>query len=180
MGTVPVNLRHPVWRPSPPAASGMASDPTSSASPVLSPGTKTHSSLAAFQQLSPSLCSLPLSPFYAAPSCLRPRRAPLTPYQAVLSRRPSNRTSTLNNNADEATGLPTGRRQLGYATTSDPGPPIHCTSSRLRRSRRGRVSTLTTYAISTSPLPPSFANLSLQLVLSREGLRPVQVTLRPG
>jgi hypothetical protein len=61
-----------------------------------------------------------------------------------------------------------------------PRPPIHQTSSRLHRGRQGRVSTLTGRVTTTSPLPPPFANLLPRLVLSREGLRPGQVTLRPG
>jgi len=60
--------------------------PTSSASSVLSPGIKTHSSPAAFPtSLSLSFCSLPLSHLpCTAPSCLRPLRAPLTPLPGAL------------------------------------------------------------------------------------------------
>src|SRR5271170_4135004 len=49
--------------------------------PGSSPGIKTHSSPAAFPTtLSHLLFPSPLPPSCAAPSCLRPRRAPLTPY----------------------------------------------------------------------------------------------------
>jgi hypothetical protein len=108
----------------------------------------------------------PLSPSCTAPSCLRPRRAPLTPLlgflvptepirrgqwekcrsatadsysldaSAALSRRPSDfRASTPDNDADEAPGVPAGRRRSDHATALDAGllpfklrPPIHHTS----------------------------------------------------
>src|SRR2546423_12708722 len=102
-----------------------------------SSGIKTHSSPAAFPTtLSLSFCSLPLShPPCTAPSCLRPRRTPLTPLlgplvptepirrgqwekcrsatadsysldaSATLSRRPSD-PSTPDSDADEASGVP--------------------------------------------------------------------------
>jgi hypothetical protein len=64
--------------------------------------------------------------------------------------------------------------------SSKPRPPIYQTSLRLHRGRQGRVSTLTGRVTTTSPLPPPFTNLLPRPVLSREGLGPAQVTLRPG
>ena len=87
-----------------------------------------------------------------APSYLNPRRAPLTPYRAppvstepirrshwekcrsatadshsldasaALSHRPSDSCVDPDNDADEAPGVPEGRRRLGHTPTSEPGP----------------------------------------------------------
>jgi hypothetical protein len=113
---------------------------------VLSPRRFSNNSLPLF--LFPS----PLPPSCTAPSCLRPRRAPLTPLpgplvptepirrgqwenaaarpadsysldaSATLSRRPSD-PSTPDSGADEASGVPAGHRRIGHATALDAGPP---------------------------------------------------------
>jgi hypothetical protein len=118
--------------------------------PGPSPGIKTNSVPPLFQQLSPSLLfPSPLSPPF--PSCLRPRRAPLTPLLGLLvptgygvaneknvaARRLTlihstprqyylvnrlTRASIPNNDADGAPGVPAGHRRLSHATTSDPRP----------------------------------------------------------
>jgi hypothetical protein len=115
------------------------------------PGIKTHSSPAAF----PTTLSIAFSPIFIflhrPPSCLRPRRALLTPTQApnpyrtirrgqsgkclsattsshsldastALSHRPSDHASTYDNDADEAPDVPAGRRRPGHAKTLDAGP----------------------------------------------------------
>jgi hypothetical protein len=215
---VPVNYAFRFSGPvtaSPPAVSGMASDPTSSASPVPSPGIKTHSSPAAF----PTTLWLPFVPFPLSPShtCLhrplvplRPRPSstysparPLGPQQnrydatseknvaaqrlALIRSTPRQhcladrltRAPTPGNDADEAPGVPAGRRRLGHATASDArlSPPLRASStdpSHLLLSStavdQGRVSTLTGCVTAASPLRRPVADLHRGLVWSREWL----------
>jgi hypothetical protein len=116
---------------------------------------KTHSSPAAFLTTlslsflfpSPLPSSYPPSPHDAASGKnVAARRLTLirsTPRQHCLVDRLT-RASTPSNDADEAPGVPAGRRRRGHATASDTGllllpfklrPPIHHTSSRLHRGR---------------------------------------------
>jgi hypothetical protein len=155
---IPVNygirLSGPVTALIATAASGMVSEPVSSASQpfarykdALVPRRFSHSSLAPF----------PSSPSCTAPSFLRPRRAPLTPcrvphspqnrYEAASGKIAASRqlafirltprqrclldhltcASTFDNNANEAAGALAGRRRLSHTTALDIGPlrPLH-------------------------------------------------------
>jgi hypothetical protein len=87
------------------------------------PGIKTHSSPAAFPTtLSLSFCSLPLSHLSCtAPSCLRPRRAPLTPLLGPLV--PQNRY-------DAASGKNVAARRLTLIRSTS---RQHCLVDRLAR-----------------------------------------------
>ena len=129
----------------------MASEPSLSASPSPQPGIKTHSPPAAFPTTL-SIAFPPVFPFlHRPPSCLRPRRAPITscgpltpterydatsqenvsarlpalirstPRQHCLHR-PSDHASTCDNDADEAPDVPAGHRRPGHAKTLDAGP----------------------------------------------------------
>jgi hypothetical protein len=144
------------------------------------PGIKTHSS--ALLHRPPVVPQATASSAYPLPGptlyrtyTTRPigkcRCATTGPYSldtsAAISRRPPDCASTLENDADEAPGVPAGRWRLGHATTSHAGllssfkphARIYNTSSRLHRGRQGRISTLIGCVTPTSLLPRTFPNL---------------------
>jgi hypothetical protein len=156
--------------------------------PGPSPGIKTHSSPAAFPTtLSLPLVPFPLSHLSCtALSCLRPRRAlptplpgPLVPTERIRRGQSARRLTLIrstprqhclvdhltrasipDNDADEAPGVPAGRRRSGHATALDAGllpfklrPPIHHTSC-LHRGRprpRQHADWLCRYCVTTTP-----------------------------
>jgi hypothetical protein len=86
-------------------------------------------------------------------------------------------SSTPNNDADEAPGVPAGRRRLDHTTTSDLGPlqPLLQASStdpsNLHRGRRGRVGMLTGRVTTTSPLPPPLCQFPTTASFVERGIK---------